>query len=148
MYDIKSDNSMNTNGTIPEQERLEVAQHLILNDKFWNSIRDGSLGMLSHEPLTLISLKQAHSVQGYRRDGVPFYDKTDELEAYSRGALFGGERINTLPSLYDNLQSGPMDATKLAPIILSNPAELQKIADRTKSALGANGVTYIMQGGK
>jgi hypothetical protein len=85
---------------------------------------------------------------GYRSDGVPFYDKTDELEAYSRGSLFGGERIRTLPSLYDNLQNGPMDATKLAPIILSNPVELQKIADRTRSAFRVNGVTYIMQGGK
>jgi hypothetical protein len=41
-----------------------------------------------------------------------------------------------------------MDATKLAPIILSNPAELQKLADRNKSAFRVNGVTYIMQGRK
>jgi hypothetical protein len=41
-----------------------------------------------------------------------------------------------------------MDVTKLPSIILSNPAELQKLADRTKSAFRANGVTYIMKGGK
>jgi len=41
-----------------------------------------------------------------------------------------------------------MDATKLAPIILNNPVELQKLADRTKSAFRVNRVTYIMHGGK
>ena len=149
MYDIKNDNSMNINGAIPGTgENRSGAAFNFSNGNFELRLGDGSLGMLSHE------LKHAHQFEigafssGYRRDGVPFYDKTDELEAYSRGALFGGERINTLPSLYDDLQSGPMDATKLAPIILSNPAELQKIADRTRSAFRVNGVTYIMQGGK
>ena len=149
MYDIKSDNSMNTNGAIPGTgETRSGAAYNFNNGNFEIALGDGSLGMLSHELKHAYQFETGAFSSGYRREGVPFYDKTDELEAYSRGALFGGERINTLPSLYDNLQSGPMDATKLAPIILSNPAELQKMADRTKSAFRVNGVTYIMQGEK
>jgi hypothetical protein len=149
MYDIKSDNSMNINGAIPGTgETRSGAAFNFNNANFEIVLGDGSLGMLSHELKHAYQFEIGAYSSGYRRDGVPFYDKTDELGAYSRGALFGGERINTLPSQYDNLQSGPMDATKLAPIILSNPAELQKIADRTKSAFRVNNVTYIMQGGK
>ena len=106
------------------------------------------LDLFAHELKHGFQFETGAFSSGYRRDGVPFYDKTDEWEAYSKGALFGGEHIHTLPSLYDNLQSGPMDATKLAPIILSTPAELQKIADRTKSAFRVNKVTYITRGGK
>ena len=60
-------------------------------------------------------------------NGTPFYDKEDELSAYTRGTLFGGPRVFSLPAIYDNLQNGPMDATKLAPILLNNPSALQNI---------------------
>ena len=75
-------------------------------------------------------------------NGIPFYDKTDEMAAYLRGSLFGGRRVSSLPRLYKDLQSGPMDATQLPPIILENPIELQKLANRTKSAFRVNGITY------
>ncbi len=149
MYDIKSDNSMNINGAIPGTGEIRSGAAFNFNNgNFELALGDGSLGMLSHELKHAYQFETGAFSSGYRSDGVPFYDKTDEFEAYSRGSLFGGERIRTLPSLYDNLQNGPMDATKLAPIILSNPVELQKIADRTRSAFRVNGVTYIMQGGK
>lgn len=149
MYDIKEDNSMNINGAIPGTGETRSGEAFNFdNGNFEIALGDGSLGMLSHELKHAYQFETGAFSSGLRKDGVPFYDKTDEWEAYSRGALFGGEHINTLPSLYDNLQRGPMDATKLAPIILSNPAELQKIANRTKSAFRVNGVTYIMQGGK
>lgn len=149
IYDIKSDNSMNLNGPIPGMgETRSGAAFNFSNGNFEMALGDGSLGMLAHELKHAYQFETGALSSGYRRDGVPFYDKSDEWKAYSRGALFGGERIYTLPSHYDNLQSGPMDATKLAPVILNNPTQLQKLADRTKSAFRVNGVTYIMQGGK
>jgi|GEM_PF-2053997 RHS repeat-associated core domain len=149
IYDIRSDNSMNIDGAVPGTgEYRSGAAFNYSNGNFEITLGDSSLGSLSHELKHAYQFETGTFSSGYKRDGVPFYDKADEWEAYSRGALFGGERIYTLPSLYDNLQNGPMDATKLAPIILSNPAELQKLADRNKSAFRVNGVTYIMQGRK
>ena len=149
MYDIGRDNSMNISGAIPGTgEYRSGAAFNFSNGNFEIKLGDGSLGTLSHELKHTYQFEIGAFSSGYMRDGTPFYDKTDEWEAYSRGTLFGGERIYKLPSIYDNLQSGPMDATKLAPIILSNPAELQKIANRTRSVFRINGVTYIMQGGK
>ena len=82
----------------------------------------------------------------FNKKGIPFYDKTDEMEAYLRGSLFGGENYLTLPAIYNELQDGPNDATQLPSILLNIPSELQKIANRTKSSFRINGVTYIMQG--
>jgi hypothetical protein len=77
---------------------------------------------------------------------MQFYDKSDEWEAYNRGVLFGGQRIFTLPSIYDNIQNGPIDATNHPYImhLLNNSAELQKIVNRkgVKMAFRINSVTY------
>ena len=100
------------------------------------------MSMLAHELKHAYQFETGKFSSGYRTDGFPFYDKTDEFEAYARSELYGGAHVSSLDPVYDNLQSGPMDATKLAPIILSNPVELQKIANRTRSAFRINGVTY------
>ncbi len=146
MYDIYSDNSMNINGTIPGiGEYRSGAVINSANGNFDIKLGDGSLGMLAHELKHAYQFETGSFSSGRRRDGTPFYDQSDEWEAYSRGSLFGAPRINTLPALYNNLEKGPMDATKLAPIILSSPAELQKLANRTYSSFRVNGVTYMMQ---
>jgi len=148
MYDIKEDNSLNIRGAIPGLG--ETRSSVNFNFKNGNvelRLGDNSLGTLAHE------LKHAHQFEtgalsiGMRMDGkgVPFHDKTDEWAAYSRGALFGGERIYSLPSVYNDLQDGPMDATKLAPIILT-PSGLQGLANHTQSVFRVNGVTYRMRG--
>lgn len=59
--------------------------------------------------------------------------------------LFGGERIYILPNIYSKLQKNPKNATQLPAIILNNPMEIQKIANRTKSAFRINGVTYVYE---
>jgi RHS repeat-associated protein len=144
MYDIKNDNSMNIEGAIPGTGEYRSGAAFNTNSgNFEILLGDGSLGSLAHELKHAYQFETGAFSSGNRRDGVPFYDKTDEWEGYSRGSLFGAPRIYSLPSIYDNLQSGPMDATKLAPIILSNPAELQKLAERTKSVFRTNGKTYI-----
>ena len=103
----------------------------IYNDK------TSTLEMLipSGSSISLLAYELKHAYQsetgafssGRSRNGTPFYDKTDELEAYARGALFGGEHISSLPALYDGLQDNAKDDTQLAPIILDTPSELQKI---------------------
>ena len=149
MYDIKMDNSMNISGAIPgaEEERGGAAFNFN-NGNFEITLGNSSLGMLAHELRHAYQFETGAFSSGYMRDGTPFYDKADEWEAYSRGTLFGAGRISSLPSIYNNLQSGPIDVTKLAPIILSSPTELQKLANRTRSAFRVNGVTYQMQGGR
>ena len=146
-YDIKIDYSMNINGAVygTGENRSGVVFNF-KNGNFEILLGDGSLASLAHELKHAYQFETGSLSSGYRKDGAPFYDKMDEWEAYSRGTLFGGERIYTLPSLYDKLQDGPMDASKLAPIILSNPAALQRIANATRSAFRVNGVTYKMQG--
>jgi hypothetical protein len=79
------------------------------------------------------------------------YDKHDEVGAYNRGALFGGTAysIGNLPSAYDKIATGPVDAVTHPNIgaILSLPLEtqrkiLQNIANTTKHAFRINGITY------
>ena len=148
MYDVSTSNYM-TNGAVHEAQVYKSESGFnFTNKNFEIKLSDGSLGTLAHELLHAYQFEIGVSSSGYRRDGQPFYDKTDEWAGYSRGVLFGGERIYSLPSIYDNLQSGPMDATKLAPIILNSPELLQRLANNTQSAFRVNGVTYIMQGRK
>jgi hypothetical protein len=147
MYDVRSDNSMNIEGAIPGTgEYRSGAAFNFTNGNFEIALGDGSLGSFAHELKHAYQFETGVFSSGFRKDGVPFYDKSDEWEAYSRGSLFGAPRIYSLPSIYDDVQSGPMDATKLAPIILSSPAELQKLANKTFSAFRVNGVTYRMPG--
>jgi len=94
MYDIKSDNSMNINGPISGMgETRSGAAFNFSNGNFEISVGDGSLGMLSHELKHAYQFETGAFSSGYSQEGIPFYDKSDEWEAYSRGALFGGERI-------------------------------------------------------
>jgi len=108
IYDIRSDNSLNKEG-----EYRSGAAFNFKNGNFEMTLGDGSLGSLSHELKHAFQFETAALSSGYRWDGIPFYDKTDEWEAYVRGTLFGGEHIYALPSVYDELQDGPMDANKL-----------------------------------
>ncbi|WP_291529215.1 hypothetical protein [Bacteroides sp. UBA939] len=86
---------------------------------------------------------------GYMKDGSPFYDQSDEVEAYARGTLFGGQSrsassIASDPH-YGTIQATPMDATKIPAVILNNPTALQKYANNTRSIFRVNGITYKMR---
>ena len=137
---------MNINGSIPGTgEYRSSVKYDFISNYLSIVLGDGSLGTLAHELKHAYQFEVGELSSGYRVDGVPFYDKTDEIAAYARGALFGGQSIRSLPVLYDDLQEGPMDVTKLPSIILTNPTELQKVANRTHSAVRVNGITYKMQ---
>jgi RHS repeat-associated protein len=146
MYDIRSDNSMNIEGAIPGMgEYRSGATFNFTNGNFEMSLGDGSLGMLAHE------LKHAYQFEtgafSSGPDGLPFYDQSDEWEAYARGALFGGQKIYSLPSIYNNLPKGPIDATNHPHIkhSLNRPDRLQKIVNmyqKSGMAFRIKGTTY------
>lgn len=145
-YDIRRDDSMNyENIVLGTGEYRSRASYNFENGHFEIVLGDNSLGSLAHELKHAYQFEIGEYSTGYMRKGIPFYDKTDETAAYQRGLLFGGKRVATLPTLYDDLQDGPMDATKLNPIMLGDPSALQIFANRTKSAFRVNGVTYVMQ---
>jgi len=79
------------------------------------------------------------------------YDKTDEVDAYDRGAFFGGKNYsrNSLPDDYKNVANGPVDITTHpnTGTILTMPKDVQTrvfqgIADRVGHAFRVNGTTY------
>jgi hypothetical protein len=147
MYDIKISDKFSTSGAIPGTGTIGAGAGFNFSNENFEIIMpsNGGLDLFSHEMKHAYQFETGAFSTGYMRNGTPFYDKTDEWEGYSRGVLFGGDRIHSLPSIYNNLQNGPMDATKLAPIILNSPSELQRVANRTKSAFRINGVTYKMR---
>ena len=169
-------NRLNDNSSMLDEVRTEInvldksdqVYDIQTNDS-WNILGveyrggseiDGSTGIFKMEvpslytlPLFAHELKHAYQFEigeyssGRNRNGAPFYDQTDELAAYERGALFGGD-IRTAVSIandpiYQSLQLGPVDITIWPSSIYSNPAVLQRLADQLKSAFRVNGVTYI-----
>lgn len=138
LYDIALDDSRN-NANMLEKEVNSVAYFNHKNNVFEIRLGDSSLGLMAHE------LKHAYQFEigafstGVIPNGTPFYDQSDEWEAYKRGELFGGERLSALPSMYSGLQVGPIDYKILNPMILS---DLQNFAKHSRSAFRVNGVTY------
>jgi hypothetical protein len=146
-YDVKTDDSKNVNGAFPGTgEYVSQAVFNFTNGNFDLLLpSSANISDFAHELKHAYQFETGAFSSGKKRDGTPFYDKGDEWEAYARGAQFGALPIYSLPSRYNDLQDGPMDATKLAPITLSMPSELQKIANKTYSAFRINGITYKMR---
>ena len=138
IYDVALDNSRN-NSDMFGIEVNSVAYFNPANGVFEIRLGDRSLGLMAHE------LKHAYQFEigaysiGMLSNGAPFYDQSDEWEAYKRGELFGGERLLALPQIYSGIQTGPIDYKSVNPIIMS---DLKNFAKRTKSAFRVNGVTY------
>ncbi len=138
VYDIALDNSRNDSNMLGTEVN-SIAYFNPENGVFEIRLGDSSLGLMAHE------LKHAYQFEigafstGTNHTGTPFYDQSDEWEAYKRGELFGGERVLTLPTIYSGIQTGPVDYKSLNPMIISN---LHSFAKRTKSAFRINGVTY------
>lgn len=138
IYDVALDNSRN-NSDMFGIEVNSVAYFNPANGVFEIRLGDRSLGLMAHE------LKHAYQFEigaysiGMLSNGAPFYDQSDEWEAYKRGELFGGERLLALPQIYSGIQTGPIDYKSVNPMIMS---DLRNFAKRTKSAFRVNGVTY------
>ena len=114
----------------------------------------GGVAMIAHE------LKHGYQFEtgtmSYSKHSYLFYDKIDEVDAYARGAIFGGSTytVSTLPPLYKSLPSKQMDVTNHKDFIRdfgnSTAADkhgyYQGAADRTKSVFRINGFTYVGEG--
>ena len=105
---------------------------------------DWSLNSLAHE------LKHAYQFEigafSSGPGGLPFYDQTDEREAYERGELFGGPHYHILPDTYMNLSSRQKSASSIPEFYLNrnNPSVLQQKANRfNRIAFRVNGITYV-----
>ena len=103
---------------------------------------NAGLGLVAHELKHGYQFEIGNFSTGQYKNGAPFYDQTDEIEAYARGTLFGGEHLSILPSIYSNLQKESQNVRMLPPIILNNPTLLQKYANNSHSAFRYNGRTY------
>ncbi|MEM9982502.1 MAG: RHS repeat-associated core domain-containing protein, partial [Bacteroidota bacterium] len=96
----------------------------------------------TQSPLSVIAheLQHAHQFENGRYSVGPeipgttftnyLYDKHDELEAYNQwGGLFGGthfSNINSLPSRYNDVQTGPVDALTMPSINVIVNADLSE----------------------
>ena len=105
---------------------------------------DRSLGSIAHE------LKHAYQFEvgsfSSGPGGLPFYDQTDEREAYERGELFDGPHYKVLPGVYLNLSPREKSASSLPEFYLNrnDPSVLQQKANRfNRIAFRVNGITYV-----
>ena len=81
---------------------------------------ESGFGLLSHELKHAYQFETGEYSVGPRLPGVAYsnllYDKTDEVAAYARGAIFGGGTaygINSLPSIYSDRATGPYNAANV-----------------------------------
>jgi len=104
----------------------------------------GTLDVIVHEFFHAFQFEMGYFSTG--PNGVPFYDKHDEIAAYNRGALFGGPTytLGTLPEVYKDLPDGPMNVTNHPNIKynINNPSALQSMAVNSFSAFRVNKRTY------
>lgn len=145
VYNIKRDNSLNIRGDILGNG-AEVRSGTMYNqvtDMLEILLGDESLGLLAHELKHAFQFETGAFSSGNNKEGCPFYDKTDEIEAYTRGALFGQSFYGRLPSIYNDLQSGPQSVEiTFSPETINNPVALKGIANTFKSVFRWKGVTY------
>ena len=116
-----------------------------------------NMGLFAHELKHAYQFETGTLSSGPRWPNAPggyvnfLYDKQDEVEAYSRGAMFGqtAYKINNLPSLYNNLPTGPVDVISHPILIMINAlpeakriAEYQRLANRTQQAFRVESQTF------
>ena len=144
LYDIQSDNSLN----IPPDlmtgmggEKRNTACFKIETGLFEIRLGDVSVGSIAHELMHAYQFETGAISYGKYENGFPYYDKTDEVEAYKRESFFRNTFFgNKLPSMYDHLQDGP---SSIPVEYRNNPTALQRISNRAGAAFRINGNTYI-----
>ena len=157
-YDVKISNEYSSAGPTPGSGTdVGAAEFNYNNGNFVMTLPSSAgLSLFSHE------LKHAYQFETGAYSIGPImpnediytnflYDKYDEVEAYDRGALFGGTTytVNSLPAEYNFIATGPVDATTQPNIraILGMSSDVQKkafqhIANVTNQTFRINGVTY------
>ncbi len=100
---------------------------------------DKAYGWIAHEMKHAYQFETGRLSTGTTDEGMPFYDKNDEREAYARGQLFG-ENMPTFSENeagYGELQNGPKQVDPKA-----SDAELQELATKHNAWFKANGKIY------
>ena len=135
VYDIEVKNSISDDkeikGASNYKWRARKFKIEVLDDKAY--------GWIAHELKHAYQFETGKLSTGTKDDGVPFYDKDDEKEAYARGQLFG-ENMPTFSENeagYGDLQNGPKQVDPKA-----SDAELQKLANDHNAWFKANGKIY------
>jgi hypothetical protein len=157
MYDIKISDKFSTSGAIPGTGTIGAgAGFNFSNGNFEITMpSNGGLNLFSHE------LKHAYQFEtgsfsvgplitdkGLSSYSNLFYDQSDEVAAFARGQLFGGDyrpaSSIASDSFYGKLPAGPVDFRSTPNINnnLSNPRYLRGFARATGHAFRVNGVTY------
>lgn len=111
-------------------------------DMFDILLGDDSLGLLAHELKHAYQFETGDFSSSNKLNGVPFYDQTDEREAYDRGNMFGQSKMVSLPIMYNEFQKEASGIRLLPSVIQNNPSVLQSIANRNKAVFRWRGVTY------
>ncbi len=153
MYDVIMDNSRNTSESIVGG----------FNFNFSNGNAEimmpsgGGMGLFAHELKHAYQFETGELSIGPSMPKDPngyanfIYDKHDEVDAYSRGAMFGQTYygINNLPSAYSAIATGPIDVVShpgLSAINALPPTHrasaYQSIANGTRHAFRVGGQTY------
>ena len=143
VYNIYRDDCFNT--ADPYGLSIEIGSGVMYNyetDMFDIILGDESLGMLAHELKHAYQFETGEFSSGRLKNGEPFYDLTDEYEAYERGYMFGQPKNSRIAQQYQYLQSNPSGVGSLIDAIKNNPAQLQKYADRSYSTFRWKGKTY------
>lgn len=102
-----------------------------------------NLGHIAHELKHAYQFETGEFSSGLFNNGNPFYDKSDELEAYKRGAMFGQPFPKKFDELYNKLKKGPYKVTDLGPEYLETPSKLQFYSETNKCAFRWDGRTYV-----
>ena len=143
VYNIYRDDCFNT--ADPYGLSIEIGSGVRYNeetDMFDIILGDDSFGMLAHELKHAYQFETGDFSSGYNKTGSPFYDQTDEIEAYARGAMFGQPKNNDFQKKYGMFQKDASGVRYLNEIIQNSPRALQNIANKTKSIFRWNGITY------
>ena len=144
VYNIYRDDSMNVSGD-PIGFGGMVVSGVKFNEQtnmFDIMLGDDSLGMLAHELKHAYQFETGDFSSGMLKNGEPFYDLTDEIEAYERGYMFGQPRNKIIAQQYEYLQRSPSGVRSLIDAIKNDPDQLQKYAERSHSTFRWRGSTY------
>lgn len=143
VYNVRESNSLNVNG----EDRAGIGFNFGNGNVEIVMPTSGGMGLFSHELKHAYQFETSAMSFSNNPNQYPsiFYDKYDEYEGYARGSIFRGDsHRGTLPSIYDHLPQGPINAVthhNIGPNV-NNPTMLQSIANQSRNAFRINEVTY------
>ena len=146
VYDIIYDPSLfNTDYYGMNTSSLSLVTYVSSTNYVEIRLGDRNIYSLAHELKHAYQFETGTYSVGHNSVGAPFYDLTDEQEAYDRGLQFGGPHFWEYEWNYKNknIQAGPVSILDYVEFLRNNSAFLQKEADRMRCVFRYNGRTYV-----